>query len=113
MLGTIFLSPVKIPAGLDIHDLLNQGLPFEEAVFKGAMHRVAPVLMTALTAALGMLPLAIGKGAGSELEQPLAIVIVGGMVTSTALTLIVVPALFQVFMRRHAWQHEPGATVGT
>lgn len=96
-----------------IHDLLNQGLPFEEAVFKGAMHRVAPVLMTALTAALGMLPLAIGKGAGSELEQPLAIVIVGGMVTSTALTLIVVPALFQVFMRRHAWQHEPGTTVRT
>ena len=91
-----------------IHDLLNQGVAFEDAVFKGAMHRVAPVLMTALTAALGMLPLAIGKGAGSELEQPLAIVIVGGMFTSTALTLIVVPALFQVFMRRHAWQHEPG-----
>lgn len=83
-----------------IHDLLSQGIPFEEAVFKGAMHRVAPVLMTALTASLGMLPLAIGKGAGSELEQPLAIVIVGGMFTSTALTLIVVPALFQVFMRK-------------
>ncbi len=88
-----------------IQDLLNQGLPFEEAVFKGAMHRVAPVLMTALTAALGMLPLAIGKGAGSELEQPLAIVIVGGMVTSTALTLIVVPALFQVFMKKDTWQN--------
>lgn len=90
-----------------IHDLLNQGTPFDQAVYKGAMHRVAPVLMTALTAALGMLPLAIGKGAGSELEQPLAIVIVGGMFTSTALTLIVVPALFQVFMRRHTWEHEP------
>ncbi len=83
-----------------IHDLLNRGVPFEQAIYMGAMHRVAPVLMTALTASLGMLPLAIGKGAGSELEQPLAIVIVGGMFTSTALTLIVIPALFQVFMRK-------------
>lgn len=82
-----------------INDLLHQGVPFDDAIFRGCMHRVAPVLMTALTAALGMLPLAIGTGAGSELEQPLAIVIVGGMFTSTALTLIVVPALFKVFMR--------------
>lgn len=82
-----------------INDLLHQGLPFEEAIFRGCMHRVSPVLMTALTAALGMLPLAVGTGAGSELEQPLAIVIVGGMFTSTALTLIVVPALFKLFMR--------------
>lgn len=81
-----------------INDLLHQGAAFEEAIFEGCMHRVAPVLMTALTAALGMLPLAIGTGAGSELEQPLATVIVGGMFTSTALTLIVVPALFLVFM---------------
>lgn len=96
-----------------IHDLLNQGLPFEEAVFKGAMHRVAPVSMTALTAALGMLPLAIATGAGSELEKPLAIVIIGGMFTSTALTLIVVPALFQVFMRTSAWQQSPETPVRT
>ncbi|MBP9090956.1 efflux RND transporter permease subunit [bacterium] len=82
-----------------INDLIHKGVEFEEAIFRGCMHRVAPVLMTALTAALGMLPLAVGTGAGSELEQPLAIVIVGGMYTSTALTLIVVPALFKIFMR--------------
>lgn len=90
-----------------INDLLKNGTAFEEAVWQGCMHRVAPVLMTALTAALGMLPLAIGTGAGSELEQPLAIVIVGGMFTSTALTLIVVPALFKVFMRPQAVSAPP------
>jgi CzcA family heavy metal efflux pump len=80
-----------------INDLEVQGLPFAEAVFKGCLDRVTPVLMTALTAALGMLPLALLGGSGRELEQPLAIVIVGGLVSSTALTLIVIPALFHVF----------------
>lgn len=94
-----------------INDLIHKGVPFEEAIFRGSMHRVAPVLMTALTAALGMLPLAVGTGAGSELEQPLAIVIVGGMFTSTALTLIVVPALFKIFMRPAALKPKETAVI--
>lgn len=80
-----------------INHLRDQGVPYEEAVFTGALERVSAVLMTALTAALGMLPLAIMGGSGRELEQPLAVVIVGGMVSSTALTLLVIPALFQMF----------------
>ena len=82
-----------------INALQNEGIPFEETVIRGALDRVAPVLMTALTAAFGMLPLAIMGGAGRELEQPLAIVIVGGMFSSTFLTLLVVPALCFLFMR--------------
>lgn len=80
-----------------INQLRDDGVPYEEAVFGGALERVSAVLMTALTAALGMLPLAIMGGSGRELEQPLAVVIVGGMVSSTALTLLVIPALFQMF----------------
>lgn len=77
-----------------INALAHQGMEFKKAVFVGSLDRLAPVLMTALTAALGMLPLAVLGGSGRELEQPLAIVIVGGLVSSTALTLIVIPALY-------------------
>jgi Cu/Ag efflux pump CusA len=63
------------------------------------------VLMTALTAALGVLPIAILGGAGRELEQPLAIVIVGGMFSSTALTLVVIPALFNLYGRKALHGH--------
>ncbi len=74
--------------------LIEEGLPAEKAIYQGALDRVAPVLMTAAAAALGMLPLAVLGGSGRELEQPLAVVIVGGLFSSTALTLIVIPALF-------------------
>lgn len=82
-----------------INALLQAGTPFDEAVHQGCLDRVSPVLMTAMTASLGMLPLAVLGGTGRELEQPLAVVIVGGMVSSTALTLLVIPALFEVFMK--------------
>ena len=80
-----------------INSLEEQGMPFNEAIYRGCILRVCPVLMTALTAALGMLPLALLGGSGRELEQPLAVVIVGGLISSTALTLLVIPALFQLF----------------
>ncbi|MGD9679708.1 MAG: efflux RND transporter permease subunit [Candidatus Obscuribacterales bacterium] len=80
--------------------LMSSGLSLEETIMRGALDRVAPVLMTALTASFGMLPLAVMGGAGRELEQPLAIVIVGGMASSTLLTLVVVPALYKLFMSR-------------
>jgi CzcA family heavy metal efflux pump len=82
-----------------INDLLRAGRSFDDAVFQGAMDRVSPVLMTATATALGVLPLAVLGGSGRELEQPLAVVIVGGLFSSTALTLIVIPALFEIFMR--------------
>jgi Cu/Ag efflux pump CusA len=82
-----------------INDLLQSGTNFDQAVYRGSLDRLPPVLMTALTAALGMLPLAVLGGPGRELEQPLAVVIIGGLVSSTILTLIVIPALFKLFLR--------------
>lgn len=82
-----------------INDVKAKGYSLNRTIVEGALDRVSPVLMTALTAAFGMLPLAIMGGAGRELEQPLAIVIVGGLVSSTALTLILIPALFKLFGR--------------
>jgi Cu/Ag efflux pump CusA len=82
-----------------INDLLQSGSKFDDAVFRGALDRLSPVLMTALTAGLGMLPLAVLGGPGRELEQPLAVVIIGGLISSTILTLIVIPALFKLFLK--------------
>lgn len=103
MIGFISLFGIStrnsILLATHINGLIESGTHFDQAIINGAQDRVAPVLMTASTAALGMLPLAVIGGAGRELEQPLAIVIVGGMLSSTALTLIVIPALFKAFLR--------------
>lgn len=76
----------------------EEGLDGEELVFRGARERLAPVLMTALVTGLGLLPIALGSGqAGREIEGPMALVILGGLVTSTALNLLVLPVLFRRF----------------
>jgi Cu/Ag efflux pump CusA len=72
-------------------------LPLKTVIFAGSMERLVAILMTALTSALGMIPLIIGIGAGKEILQPLAIVVLGGLFTSTALTLMVLPALYAQF----------------
>ena len=69
----------------------------EEAVLEGAELRLRPVLMTALVAGLGFVPMALSSGAGAEVQRPLATVVIGGLVTSTALTLLVLPALYRWF----------------
>lgn len=101
LLGFITLFGISTRNGIMLvthyKQLIASGLSFEDALSEGTVDRLSPVLMTALTAALGLLPIAILGGAGRELEQPLAVVILGGMLSSTALTLIVVPALFRVF----------------
>lgn len=101
MIGFISLFGISTRNSLllvtHINSSLEEGLPLKEAIMTGSLERVSPVMMTALTAGLGMLPLAVLGGTGRELEQPLAIVIVGGLVTSTALTLLVIPALFLQF----------------
>ncbi|AGY58290.1 efflux RND transporter permease subunit [Gloeobacter kilaueensis] len=79
---------------------LAAGEAVEDALIEGTLERLSPVLMTALTAALAMLPLMIGGGAGKEILQPLAVVVFGGLFTSTALTLVVIPALFERFAAR-------------
>jgi len=86
-----------------IRELRQSGLPIESAVEQGAETRLRPVLMTALVASLGFIPMAVSHGAGAEVQRPLATVVIGGLVTSTLLTLLVLPALYQwIEQRREA-----------
>jgi len=80
-----------------LNQLTNEGMEIDKASVKGAVLRLRPVLMTALTTALGLIPLLISTGTGSEVQRPLATVVIGGLVTSTVLTLLVIPALYKWF----------------
>jgi Cu/Ag efflux pump CusA len=101
MVGFITLFGVATRNGLMLVDNYNnklaQGMPLRNVIFEGSMERLVAILMTALTSALGMIPLVIGSGAGKEILQPLAVVVLGGLFTSTALTLLVLPALYAQF----------------
>ena len=77
-----------------ITQLREEGMPMKEAIFKGCGVRLRPVLMTALITILSLIPMLFAQGPGSEIQRPLAVVVVGGLATSTLLTLIVLPALF-------------------
>lgn len=103
MVGFITLFGVATRNGLLLVDNYNNklatGMPLKKAVAEGSSERLAAILMTALTSALGMLPVVIGTGAGKEIIQPLAVVVLGGLFTSTALTLLVLPALYSQFGR--------------
>ncbi len=79
------------------NQLLQHGYSVDKAVFHGAMLRVRPVLMTAMVASLGLIPLLLATGIGSEVQRPLATVVVGGLITSTALTLLILPAIYRWF----------------
>ena len=77
-----------------IRELQHEGKDLETAVDEGARTRLRPVLMTALVAGLGFLPMALSHGAGAEVQRPLATVVIGGLVTSTLLTLVVLPSVY-------------------
>jgi cobalt-zinc-cadmium resistance protein CzcA len=101
--GFIALFGIAVENGLVLVTYFNQlrsqeGLPVGEAVRRGAMLRLRPVLMTAATTTLGLFPLLLATGPGSEVQRPLAVAVVGGLVTSTALTLLVLPVLYR-------WMH--------
>ena len=76
---------------------MREGMPVVEAVAEGSMLRLRPVLMTATVASLGLIPLLLATGIGSEVQRPLATVVVGGLISSTLLTLLVLPALYTWF----------------
>ncbi|HAP42203.1 MAG TPA: CusA/CzcA family heavy metal efflux RND transporter [Nitrospira sp.] len=107
--GFINLFGVAVLNGIVLVSYFNKlredGLPCDEAIIKGCTLRLRPVLMTALVALLGLMPLAFAHGIGSEVQRPLAVVVIGGLVSSTLLTLIVLPVLYQWFDRPDA----PGA----
>ena len=99
--GFIALFGIALENGMVLltylKQLIRDGLSIDEASIKGACLRLRPVLMTAVTTALGLIPLLLATGTGSDVQRPLATVVVGGLVTSTALTLLVIPALFKWF----------------
>ena len=101
--GFIALSGVAVLNGLVIISFIQRlradGLPVGDAVRIGAMKRLRPVLMTALVASLGFVPMAIATGPGAEVQRPLATVVIGGIISSTILTLVVLPALYALFNR--------------
>jgi cobalt-zinc-cadmium resistance protein CzcA len=100
-IGFIALFGIALENGMVLVTYLNQllrdGVGMDEASVRGACLRLRPVLMTAITTALGLIPLLFSSGTGSEVQRPLATVVVGGLVTSTILTLLVVPALYKWF----------------
>jgi cobalt-zinc-cadmium resistance protein CzcA len=81
------------------NQLRENGLSLQEAVLEGAMSRLRPVMMTALVAALGFIPMAVATGAGAEVQRPLATVVIGGILSSTFLTLVLLPVLYGWFER--------------
>ena len=101
--GFIALSGVAVLNGVVmlsfIRDLEAKGKTLDEAIIEGALTRLRPVLMTALVASLGFVPMAFNAGAGSEVQRPLATVVIGGIISSTILTLLVLPALYIWFPR--------------
>jgi cobalt-zinc-cadmium resistance protein CzcA len=109
--GFIALFGVAVQNGVIMVSNLNHtrdSIPsLPEAVIRGAHERLRPVLMTATVATLGLLPAALARGIGSDVQRPLATVVVGGLVSATILTLVVVPALYLVTERRFATHMPP------
>lgn len=111
--GFIALSGVAVLNGLVmlsfIRSLREGGMPLARAVSEGAMARLRPVLMTALVASLGFVPMALATGTGAEVQRPLATVVIGGILSSTVLTLLVLPLLYQWAYRREDDAGPPAA----
>jgi cobalt-zinc-cadmium resistance protein CzcA len=99
--GFIALLGIAVLNGLVLivhfNQLKGQGMTMREVVYEGSRRRLRPVLMTASIAALGLVPLLFASGPGSEIQKPLAIVVIGGLVSSTVLTLFLLPILFERF----------------
>lgn len=108
-IGFIALSGVAVLNGLVmlafIRQLWHETGQFNESIIEGAMIRLRPVLMTALVASLGFVPMALNTGTGAEVQRPLATVVIGGIISSTILTLLVLPVLYQWVHRREAMKH--------
>ena len=102
--GFIALSGVAVLNGLvmmtAIRQRLEGGMPLDDAIADGALARLRPVLMTALVASLGFVPMALATGTGAEVQRPLATVVIGGLITATALTLFVLPAIARLVLHR-------------
>ena len=102
--GFIAVSGIAVLNGLVLVAFIGQfrqgGGPLEAAVYEATLARLRPVLMPAAVASLGFLPMALSASAGAEVQRPLATVVIGGIITSTALTLLVLPAIYPWFQSK-------------
>jgi cobalt-zinc-cadmium resistance protein CzcA len=110
--GFIVLAGVAVLNGLVVMSAIRQrraeGLPLAEAIKAGMLEKVRPVLMTGLVPAIGFIPMALAQGTGAEVQKPLAMVVIGGLVTATLLTLVVLPAISQVVLGlAERWRPRP------
>ena len=105
IIGILILVGIVVNTGIVLVDYINQkrqqGLEVKEAIITGAQDRMRPILMTALTTILGLIPLALGIGEGTEMNQPMAIVVIGGLISSTILTLIIVPIIYSLIEKEN------------
>ncbi|MEW5757492.1 MAG: CusA/CzcA family heavy metal efflux RND transporter [Pseudomonadota bacterium] len=112
--GFIALSGVAVLNGVVmlsfIRDLIAKGIALEQAIIEGALTRLRPVLMTALVASFGFVPMALNIGTGAEVQRPLATVVIGGIISSTLLTLLVLPVLYRLAYGRQAEHSTHSAT---
>ncbi len=103
-IGLILLAGIVVNNAIVLIDLINQlrrrGVPKQEAILEGGKSRLRPIVMTSLTTALGLLPLAMGFGEGAELRAPMAITVIGGLLVSTLLTLLVIPVMYSLLDRK-------------
>ncbi len=118
MIGVVVLSGILVNDGIIMVDFINRqrrlhGLGLQEAIIEGAVARLRPILMTTATTVLGLLPLALGLGEGSQLQAPMAITIIGGQITGTILLLLAIPSIYIVLTRETAGQREKHAVAVT
>jgi cobalt-zinc-cadmium resistance protein CzcA len=110
--GFIVLAGVGVLNGLVVMTAINQrieaGLPVAQAIVEGSIERFRAVLMTGIVPAIGFVPMALATGQGAEVQKPLAIVVIGGLITSTILTLFVLPAISQLLLKGRHKHHEEG-----
>jgi HAE1 family hydrophobic/amphiphilic exporter-1 len=103
-IGMILLAGIVVNNAIVLIDLINKlrsrGMSKVEAIMEGGRSRLRPILMTTLTTALGLLPLALGFGEGSEVRSPMAITVIGGLTVSTLLTLIVIPVVYSTMDKK-------------
>jgi len=114
--GFIALFGVCVQNGVILVSVFNKnvdlGMHLDDAILNGALSRVRPVVMTALMAGLGLLPAALSTGIGSETQRPLAVVVICGLVSATVLTLLILPAIYKLLMRRKFKHYKPAELPG-
>jgi HAE1 family hydrophobic/amphiphilic exporter-1 len=103
-IGSIMLAGIVVNDAIVLIDMINRlragGLKKEYAIIEGGKLRLRPIIMTTITTVLGLFPLALGLGEGSELPAPMAITVIGGLIASTLLTLVVIPVVYSILDRK-------------